>query len=109
MASYSGSKGQSEEAAHFCCTVMARSNWHRNCRNCLADQKQIPYQFKEKISGGNDATRIAKAEKGIFVGSVSVPVRYIHSPASVMHPEDYANTQKLAMGVFTNSHIFFNQ
>ncbi|MCK5848132.1 MAG: M42 family peptidase [Caldisericia bacterium] len=75
----------------------------------IAEQKQIPFQVKEKISGGNDATRIAKAEKGTFVGSVSVPVRYIHSPTSVMHPEDYINTQKLAMGIFNNSQNFFNQ
>ncbi|MEG2377232.1 MAG: M42 family peptidase [Clostridia bacterium] len=51
------------------------------CR--LADENHIPWQIKTQIAGGNDAGIIHKSGVGVKTASISVPVRYIHSPACV--------------------------
>ncbi len=57
--------------------------------------KKIPYQFKQIIAGGTDSYRIQTSKSGVKVLTVSVPVRYIHSPVSLFNIEDYDNTMKL--------------
>jgi len=74
----------------------------------VAENHQIPFQIKEKVAGGNDATTIATGEKGSYVGSLSVPVRYIHSPVSLMHPDDYHSTMQLALALYQDNQTFFN-
>lgn len=49
----------------------------------LAEGNNIPYQLKKTTAGGNDAGRIHLAAGGILCASVSVPCRYLHSPAGV--------------------------
>lgn len=49
----------------------------------LADKEQIPWQVKASVSGGNDAGAIQTGSIGVPVAAVSVPCRYIHSPANV--------------------------
>jgi endoglucanase len=61
----------------------------------VAEKNNIPYQFKKGRSGGNDAGIIHKTGEGVMTASISVPVRYIHSPISIMAKEDYENTLKL--------------
>lgn len=60
-----------------------------------AKTHQIPYQYKAATAGGNDAGAIYITDGGIKTASVSVPCRYIHSPVSVMHREDFENCKKL--------------
>jgi putative aminopeptidase FrvX len=72
----------------------------------VAEKHHIPYQIKEKVAGGNDATTIGKGEKGSYVGSLSVPVRYIHSPVSIMHPDDYQSTLQLALALYQENQSF---
>ncbi|MDI6600699.1 MAG: M42 family metallopeptidase [Thermoanaerobacteraceae bacterium] len=55
----------------------------------------IPYQIKRTMTGGNDAGMIQRIHEGVKTGVVSVPVRYIHSPAAIMDLNDYENTVKL--------------
>ncbi|HHY67429.1 MAG TPA: M42 family metallopeptidase, partial [Alicyclobacillus sp.] len=43
-------------------------------------------------AGGNDAGAIHLTRRGIPTGAISVPVRYIHSPAQIVDLSDYANT-----------------
>ena len=57
-----------------------------------AKDHSIPFQIKENVSGSNDAGSIHKSGEGIATVVISVPCRYIHSPASVMDLEDYNNT-----------------
>lgn len=59
----------------------------------------IKFQFKNTVSGGNDAASIQKAASGAKVASISVPCRYIHSPLSVLNINDYNNCIKLVVGV----------
>ncbi len=73
----------------------------------LAQENHIPFQWKEKIAGGNDATSLAKAGTGCPVGSISLPVRYIHAPVSLMSPVDFKATLQLSELIIRHQKIFF--
>lgn len=49
----------------------------------LAEQEGIPTQTKNKIAGGNNAGALQRRGTGAYTASVSLPCRYIHSPACV--------------------------
>lgn len=59
------------------------------------DNEGIPYQIRQPGGGGTDASSIRMARGGVPVVSVSVPGRYIHSPAALIDREDLANTPRL--------------
>lgn len=59
------------------------------------DKDGIPYQIRQPGGGGTDAGNIQVAREGVPVVSVSVPGRYIHSPAAIIAREDFANTPRL--------------
>ena len=61
----------------------------------IADKNHIKVQFKQTIKGGNDAGRIHLTREGIPMASISVPCRYLHSPVSVIHKDDFKNALKL--------------
>lgn len=60
-----------------------------------AQEEGIPYQWKQTVTGGNDAGKIQTSGKGVRVISISVPCRYIHSPVSCMDTNDFENMLKL--------------
>ena len=60
-----------------------------------AEQLGIPYQFRQAGGGGTDAGVIHKARLGIPSVSVSVPARYLHTPAGVARLSDWENTLRL--------------
>ena len=55
-------------------------------------EKEIPFQFKKVPTGGTDAGAIHLTKAGVPSGTVAVPCRYIHGPASVTHIDDLSNT-----------------
>ena len=57
-----------------------------------ATQADIPYQLRQPGGGGTDAGAIHKVRSGIPSVSVSVPVRYAHTAASIARLDDWANT-----------------
>jgi putative aminopeptidase FrvX len=57
-----------------------------------AKAARIPYQLRQPGGGGTDAGSIHRARKGIPAISVSVPVRYPHSPAGLIRLDDWRNT-----------------
>lgn len=61
----------------------------------IANTNNIKVQFKQTIKGGNDAGKIHLTREGIPTASISVPCRYLHSPVSVIHKEDFENAIKL--------------
>jgi len=61
----------------------------------VATKYGIPYQFKKTVSGGNDAGVVHTSCGGIKTITMSVPVRYIHSPSSVMSKSDFDAMKKL--------------
>lgn len=60
-----------------------------------AQMHNIPYQFKQPGLGGTDAGAIHLTRDGIPSAVVSVPCRYIHSPASLLSPGDFQHTIEL--------------
>lgn len=58
-------------------------------------QQGISAQVKEGVYGGNDARSIQTARGGVRCVAVSMPCRYIHSPACVLKVEDIENTARL--------------
>ena len=62
----------------------------------VAEKHRIPFQLKKGTSGGTDAGVIHLTEAGLPSISVSVPVRYIHSPWNIMSIEDYSGYVALA-------------
>ncbi len=68
-----------------------------------ADANEIPYQFKTRRGGGNDAGALQLQNSGIPAATISLPARYIHSPAALIQQSDYdhavALTQHLLRAV----------
>lgn len=65
----------------------------------LAKEKGIKAQIKRYVSGGNDAGNIHKRLTGIKTVAISVPTRYLHSPACVASVDDFEAVRELAMAI----------
>lgn len=61
----------------------------------LGESRNIPVQYKQTATGGNDAGIIHVSAGGVPVLSISVPARYIHSPSSVISLADYEAVKSL--------------
>lgn len=61
----------------------------------VAQAYQIPYQYKKPGLGGTDAGAIHKSRTGIPTINISVPSRYIHSPAALIELQDFWHSIKL--------------
>jgi len=61
----------------------------------VAEDEKIPYQYRRTGMGGTDAGSYHIGGEGIPCIGIAVPCRYIHSPVSVMHKNDYENLVKL--------------
>lgn len=62
----------------------------------VAKNNNIAYQFKRTTAGGNDSGAIHKSREGVKTVCISIPARYIHSPASVISLDDYVAIEKLS-------------
>lgn len=60
-----------------------------------ADKREIPYQIRQPGGGRTDAGAIFIRRTGIPTISISVPTRYLHSPASLVRISDWEYTYKL--------------
>lgn len=61
----------------------------------IAKEKDIKCQVKTMVAGGNNAGAIHKSRGGVKTLTVSVPCRYLHSPACVIKYEDAESSLKL--------------
>lgn len=75
----------------------------------IAKINGIPYQIKEKVAGGTDATAISKTAGGVYTGLLSLPVRYIHSPVSLLNSEDFKNAIIFTEKLFNHTKTFFDE
>lgn len=80
-------------------TIYDRELYNAAC--AAADKAGVRHQSKTMIAGGNDSGSIHKAVGGIRTAAVSVPTRYLHSPACVMRKEDVAAVLKTAEALLT--------
>ena len=62
----------------------------------LAEERNIPWQTKTKIAGGNDSAAIQRSAGGARVLAISVPTRYLHSPSCVVDKRDVDLTLELS-------------
>lgn len=60
----------------------------------LCKKHEIPYQVKEYVSGGNDASKLQTGARGAKVAVMSAPSRYIHSASSVVSKADLESIYK---------------
>ncbi|MDV2684819.1 M42 family metallopeptidase [Alkalihalophilus lindianensis] len=75
---------------------------HKGLRDFVtdtADQHDIPYQFDSMAGGGTDSGAIHLTANGVPALSITVPTRYIHTHAAMLHRDDYENTVKLIVEV----------
>jgi endoglucanase len=75
---------------------------HTGLRNLVIDvaaSENIPLQFDRMAMGGTDAGRIHIYGAGVPSVAMGVPVRYIHSHASIMHLDDFVNVAKLLVAI----------
>ena len=75
-------------------TIYDRELYGMLCR--LAEENGISWQTKSRVAGGTDASAIQRSGAGVRVAAVSVAVRNIHSPASVVKAEECEAQLKLA-------------
>lgn len=61
-----------------------------------AREKNIPHQYKQPNIGGTDAGAIHRTREGVPSITISVPARYIHSPAALMDLADFEAAAALA-------------
>ena len=62
----------------------------------IAVRDQIPFQYRQPGGGGNDSGGIQRRRSGIPVVALSVPGRYIHSPAALVRLSDVRAALQLA-------------
>lgn len=62
----------------------------------LSDEKGIPWQLKQAVSGGTDATAIQRTKTGVRVCAVAAAVRNIHSPSGIACIKDIKALYNLA-------------
>lgn len=63
------------------------------CR--AGDRAKVKWQVKRGATGGNDGGAIQSTFGPVKTGVLSVPCRYIHSPANVMNENDFASARDL--------------
>ena len=61
----------------------------------IADEHEIPYQFEAMSGGGTDAGSIHLSGDGAPSLAITVPTRYIHTHASILHRDDFEHAVQL--------------
>jgi endoglucanase len=72
-----------------------------------AKLKKISCQMETGIRGATDAARIALSREGVPCGVISVPARYIHSPAAILNLNDAEEAIDLVLATISNVCNFF--
>jgi putative aminopeptidase FrvX len=72
-----------------------------------AKENKISYQLETGIRGATDAARIALSRDGVPSGVISVPARYIHSPAAILDIDDVEKAIQLAVVTLENVSKYF--
>lgn len=73
----------------------------------IAKKLNIPYQL-EPISGitGTNADHISVSKSGVKTAAVSIPQKYMHTPAEVIDTDDVENTARLIAEYIKNGGAF---
>ncbi|MCW4053369.1 MAG: M42 family metallopeptidase [Candidatus Bathyarchaeota archaeon] len=60
-----------------------------------AEEENIAFQLETGLPGSTDAARMSLTRQGVPSGTVSIAVRYIHSPTGMLSLKDAQNSAKL--------------
>jgi tetrahedral aminopeptidase len=66
------------------------------CVTRTAESLGIRHQFRGPVSGGTDAAAIQRSGAGVAAITISVPARYIHTPAAILDLNDFDAAIQLA-------------
>jgi endoglucanase len=72
-----------------------------------AEEEKITIQLESGLMGSTDAARITLTRQGIPSGTISIPTRYIHSPAAMLNIQDIENSAKLAATAIQRTTKYF--
>ncbi len=75
---------------------------HKGVRDFVVDtaeENNIPFQYDSMAGGGTDSGSIHLTANGVPSLSITVPTRYIHSHAAMLHYDDFDNLVKLLVAV----------
>lgn len=75
---------------------------HQGLRDLVVDVAEelgIPYQYDAMAGGGTDAGKMHLTGSGVPTLAVTVPTRYIHSHAAILHRDDFENAVRLLVEV----------
>ena len=64
-----------------------------------AKELEIPLQFSTWVGGANDGAQIHLHRSGVPTVAITVPVRHMHSYASIMHRDDYDRALQLLIAL----------
>jgi endoglucanase len=67
-----------------------------------AIKARLPYQMEVLEGGSTDARAIQLARSGVPAGCLSIPTRYIHSPAEMIDMDDVENSLRLLIELLRN-------
>lgn len=67
-----------------------------------AEKAKIPYQREVLLGGTTDARAMQLVRGGVPVGCISIPCRYVHSPAEMVDYNDVKNSVKLITALLSN-------
>ncbi|MEM2098757.1 MAG: M42 family metallopeptidase [Candidatus Bathyarchaeia archaeon] len=73
----------------------------------VAEENKIDYQLETGLMGTTDAARISLTRQGVPSGTISVPARYIHSPAGIISLKDAENAAKLTAAAVQKIQKYF--
>jgi putative aminopeptidase FrvX len=68
-----------------------------------ADKAKLPYQREVLLGGTTDARAMQLVRSGVPVGCISIPCRYVHTPAEMVDFNDVKNAVKLITAMLRNS------
>ncbi len=64
-----------------------------------AREARSPYQFEVAAAGTTDAGALQITREGVHAGALSIPLRYMHTPAEMAEMSDVQNAIKLLLAV----------
>ena len=68
-----------------------------------AEKAKLPYQREVLLGGTTDARAMQLVRGGVPVGCISIPCRYVHTPAEMVDVNDVTNAVKLIVAMLSNS------
>ncbi len=72
-----------------------------------AEEQIIPIQLESGLLGSTDAARISLTRQGVPSGNISIPTRYIHSPAGMLCLRDIEKAAKLTAAAVQSATKYF--